>query len=219
MNSILFFEKNRKYFLLIAVIFVATFFVGYFLDIQSIKLISKPLPVLILAFIIPKKTKYQKLIFYGLLFSVLGDLLLEIHADLFIFGLLAFLFAHVSYVLAFLNRKQTVEGIVALILLAVGISFFIFIYTGLGDLKIAVAIYMLVILTMVWRAFAQRKTDKFAHLAFFGALLFMFSDMNIAFDKFYITYEHSSLVIMITYWFAQFMIFLAAEKSEIRALT
>ena len=216
MNFRLFLEKNRKYFLSVALIFVAVFFVGYFLDNQLMKLIAKSIPVLILAILLPRKTKYQKLIFYGLMFSVLGDLLLEIPADLFVFGLLAFLLAHVSYVLGFLNRKQSVDGIAALILLTIGIAFFILIYSGLGDMKIAVAVYMLVILAMVWRAFAQRKIDKFANLAFLGALLFMFSDMNIAFDKFYISYEHSSLVIMVTYWAGQFLIFLAAEKSEIK---
>ena len=216
MNFIVFIEKNRKYFLSVALIFVIIFFVGYFLDNQLMKLIAKPIPVLILALLLPRKSKYQKLIFFGLLFSVLGDFLLEIPADLFIFGLLAFLFAHVSYIIGFLNRKQTTEGIAALIFLAVGIAFYILIYSNLGDYKIAVAVYMFVILAMVWRAFAQRKIDKFANLAFWGALLFMFSDMNIAFDKFYISYEYSSIVIMLTYWLGQFLIFLAAEKSKIK---
>lgn len=205
---------KRKILLLIALLFVVLFFVCHIFDIQILNVVSKTLPVLLFAILLPRKNKFQKYIFIGFIFSALGDLLLELPYDLFMFGLLAFLLAHVNFILGFLSRDKSIQGISAIILLLVGISIFLFLYDYLGEMKIAVAIYMLVILIMVWRAFAQRKVDKYSVLAFWGALLFMFSDTNIAFDKFYHPYSLSFVVIMLTYWLGQYLIFLAAEKSS-----
>lgn len=210
--------KKRNIVLFTALFFVIIFFVSHIFDSLILNVISKIIPVILLAFLLPRKNKFQKFIFVGFIFSALGDLLLVLPYDLFMFGLLAFLLAHVNFILGFLNRDKSIQGIAAIVLLFFGILIFLFLFNYLGEMKIAVAVYMMIILIMVWRAFAQRKVDKYSVLAFWGALLFMFSDTNIAFDKFYHSYGFSYVVIMLTYWFGQYLIFLAAEKSsEIQA--
>ncbi len=206
-------NKNKKILLSIALISAILFVIGFATDDLILRLITKPIPVVIFALLLPRKTKFQKLIFYGFLFSIAGDILLELPYDLFMFGLLAFLLAHVSYILSFLERSKSLEIEAFIILLIIGAGILYFIFPGLGNMKIAVIIYMLVILTMVWRAFAQRKADKYAIVAFWGAVFFLFSDTNIAIDKFFSHQLWERYVIIISYWIGQYLIFTGATKS------
>ncbi|MCK5028677.1 MAG: lysoplasmalogenase [Bacteroidales bacterium] len=79
-------------------------------------------------------------------------------------------------------------------------------------MAIPVLVYVSVILMMVWRAIAQRKIDKYAIYAVIGSLFFVFSDITIAVNKFYISIPNAQWIIMITYWISQCMIFYSAYK-------
>ena len=143
----------------------------------------------------------------------MGDILLEASPNFFAFGLVAFLIAQINYIIAFLRRDKSLSLVTAALLLIFGTGLYWFLYPNLNEMAIPVLLYISVILTMVWRAFAQRKFNKFAIYALVGSLFFVFSDSLIALNKFYATLPYSRGVIMITYWTAQFLIFNSVLKS------
>ena len=209
-------NKSAKYRLIGAILAVAIFFIGLYLDNYYMRMAVKPIPLFILISLIKPSTHYRKFIMIGLMFSVLGDILLEASPKLFAFGLVAFLIGHINYIIAFKPRSNKLNIGAAMILLAFGSNLYYVLYPGLDKLAIPVLFYVLVILTMVWRAFSQRKFDAFAMFAFIGSLFFVFSDSLIALNKFYMPIQYSRGVIMITYWTAQSFIFYSAYRSEMK---
>jgi uncharacterized membrane protein YhhN len=209
-------NNSVKYRIIGAIIAVAIFFIGLYLDNYYLRMATKPIPLFILISLIKPSTHYRKFIMIGLIFSVLGDILLESSPKMFAFGLVAFLIGHINYIIAFKARSNKLNIVTAIILLVFGASLYYILYPGLGEMAIPVLFYVLVILTMVWRAFSQRKFDAFAIFAFIGSLFFVFSDSLIALNKFYMPLPYSRGVIMITYWTAQSLIFYSAFKSELK---
>lgn len=199
---------------LIALIAIVIFFIGLYFDNYLMRMIAKPIPLFVLISLVKPNTHYNKFIFIGLIFSVMGDLLLEASPSFFVFGLIAFLTAHINYIIAFLGRNKNYSLTILALLLVYGAGLYWIIYPTLNEMAIPVLLYISVILTMVWRAFAQRKFNKFAIYALVGSLFFVFSDSLIALNKFYATLPYSRGVIMITYWTAQFLIFNSVLKPE-----
>ncbi len=204
------YKQAVKIRLLVAIIAIAIFFVGLYLDNYVMRMIVKPIPLFVLISLIKPNTHYRKFIFIGLIFSVIGDLLLEASPNFFVFGLVSFLLAHVNYIVAFIKRSKQPSLIIVIILLLYGAGLYWVLFPNLGSMAIPVLVYLLVILTMVWRAFAQRKFNVFAIYALVGSLFFVFSDSLIALNKFYTVLPYSRGVIMTTYWIAQFLIFNSA---------
>lgn len=190
------------------------FYVGVFADAYTLRLISKPIPLLVFLILLRMDTPYRRFIFAGLLFSLLGDVLLEVSSNLFIYGLLAFLTAHIMYVVAFTKHNTRLALLPAVLLLLYGIGVYWLLFPGLGNMAIPVLFYVMVILTMSWRAWAQWKEGRFAILAAIGSLFFVVSDSLIAFDKFHAGIPMARWLIMLTYWTAQTMIFYSALKEE-----
>lgn len=187
------------------------FFVMLHLESYTlVKTLFKTWPVVAFALLVGFNTKYRKFISFGLLFSALGDFLLDEYFNLFVPGLGAFLIAHLWYIAAFLTRNKTLQILPALAIYAIGAVALIFIYPGAGSFLIPVVVYMLVITTMGWRAFAARAYNATANLAFIGAMLFIVSDSLIAFNKFYTPIPYHGWLIMISYWAAQYLIFKSA---------
>ncbi len=180
--------------------------VAHYLCNQLICNISKPIPLIILLFLIKWKSPYNILIGLGFLFSLAGDIILE-SFNLFVVGLVAFLIAHVFYIFAFLKKSGKPSLINSLPFYAFGIVFFLLLRKSLGEMALPVAVYILIITTMLWRSFVQRKIGLVEKWAFLGALLFTLSDSLIAVSKFYQAFELSSLFIMLSYWTAQFLIY------------
>ncbi|HMO41182.1 MAG TPA: lysoplasmalogenase [Saprospiraceae bacterium] len=132
----------------------------------------------------------------GLLFSCAGDILLMRANDyphLFIIGLISFLLAHISYIMAFFIIKLGHKGLVqrcplwVLPFLFYMIGFNIYLYNGVtADLRIPVILYSLVIMIMAMSALNLRgiiSQQAFLWL-FIGALLFLLSDSILAIGKF-----------------------------------
>ncbi len=197
----------------LAIVSAILFIIGLITDNLVLRIITKPLPVISWALlIIPPKNKYSKWILSGFVFSVAGDILLELPYDLFMYGLIAFLLAHINYIVAFTGRNKSpqIAALSILIIFAVIISFFIL--PGTGELKIPVLVYLSVILIMVWRAYAQQKYDKYAVFAFWGSVLFLLSDTLIALNKFCCHFDFSRYIIILMYWAGQYGIFISAYK-------
>ncbi|NPA35729.1 MAG: lysoplasmalogenase [Chlorobi bacterium] len=196
-----------KYYAVIVFIFSVVLY-SYAEQTQNyfLEAVVKPVPVLWLIIHIRPVGVYRKYIMAGLVFSLLGDVALLHFIDKFIPGLVFFLIAHVFYILAFLNRNNKVVvknmvffGVVASFLIA-------FLYPHLGDMKFPVVIYVLVITLMTWRAFEQKNYNTNAVYASAGALLFMMSDFNLAVNKFVNPYQSATVVTIVLYWAAQFLI-------------
>ena len=80
---------------------------GLFADLSTLRLISKPIPVLCLAaWLAPFPDADHRRIALALAFSALGDLLLEFQPPFFVPGLVAFLGAQLIFVLAFTARDR-----------------------------------------------------------------------------------------------------------------
>ena len=198
----------------LAIVSVLLFITGLITDNFILRIITKPLPVLSWALLItPLKNKYRKWIFYGFLFSVAGDILLEMPYDLFMYGLIAFLLAHLNYIVAFIGRDKSLKIIALAILIIFAIIISYFILPGTGEMKIPVLVYLTVILVMVWRAYSQKNYDKYAVFAFWGAVLFLLSDTVIALNKFCCPFGFSRYINILVYWTGQYGIFLSAYNS------
>lgn len=157
----------------------------------------------------------------ALIFSLIGDVFLmftHIHPNFFFSGLLAFLIAHIMYILVFRkqkhNDKPSIGFLIALV--AYGALIFYLLQDGLNDMIIPVTIYMLVILTMAFSA-SRRKGEVSvisSSLVLIGAVLFIISDSLIAINKFYQAVPLADILIMSTYALAQYLIILGLLKSK-----
>jgi uncharacterized membrane protein YhhN len=83
-----------------------------------------------------------------------------------------------------------------------------YLYNDLGEMKIPVISYAFVILLMLSGAInrIEKVNRKSFCLVLAGAILFVLSDSSIAINKFSRPFEYSSLVIMLTYITAQYLI-------------
>jgi uncharacterized membrane protein YhhN len=201
---------------------------------DEMRFYSKPLILagLILYFFFISKpirtTLLAKTILAALLFSWLGDVLL-LWPQLFIYGLGAFLMAHLCYILGF-RLAQEPEGRLDSwhfirsffynlpIYLLAGFAFYL-IYPNLGGLKIPVIAYLLVIIGMVTTARARFKKTNTASFwqVFIGALLFLISDGILAIARFFNDFQDAGILIMGTYATAQLLLVMGIRSYLIGA--
>lgn len=180
----------------------------------------KPFLVPFLFFAVQRSESFvsKKWLLAALLFSWIGDCVL-LFADLgelfFIVGLVAFLIAHILFIILFmkintvkrnLNTPVFWVGILSItIYLAKILSVLL---PTLGNLKIPVSIYALTISVMLVTAlrgvFMWQNKSKYAVLI--GAIFFVTSDSILAIDKFYKPISLATFWIMLTYLIAQFCI-------------
>jgi len=203
---------KQKITLIIALFAVALFFIGLYTNSYLLRMITKPIPVLAMIFMLRPVTHYKKFVFLGLGFSVTGDFLLESSPDMFVFGLAAFLIAHLFYIIAFFKRNRQLSIFPLLILTAYGVSIYWLLYPSLQQMAIPVLLYIIVILMMSWRAIVQSSFNQYAIFAAVGSLFFVLSDSIIAFNKFYVEIPLARWFIMVTYWLAQSLIFYSTQS-------
>jgi uncharacterized membrane protein YhhN len=176
------------------------------------------IPLLLLGVIFYRNFPSKKLLLWALTFSWIGDIIL-LFADrdemYFISGLIAFLISHVVYIITFSrqlkirNRKNKAVfwiGVTAIIVYL--LTMLAVLLPSLGDLKIPVFVYALVISTMLLFAFKgfliwEEPANWYILL---GAIIFVSSDSILAFDKFYTPIMQGSFLIMVTYLIAQYLI-------------
>lgn len=193
-------------------------------SLEQVHYIAKPAIVISLIFLFVKTSGHlsesiKRMTLLALVFSLLGDVLLMFvsqSAHFFTIGLVAFLVAHLMYILVFLkhrNKNKSTIGFIIL-LLAYASGLFYVLKDGLGDMLVPVIIYMLVILAMATSAFLrQGNVTKLSYnLVFIGAIFFMVSDSILALNKFYQPIPLSNIIIMVTYALAQNLIVLGILK-------
>jgi uncharacterized membrane protein YhhN len=180
--------------------------------------IFKPLTILlILTVALPPGSfltaAYAGAICLGLLFSLAGDVWLMVPGNRILAGLVCFLFAHVSYLTAFLSDTPA-SGFpwAAVPLGAVGILLYVILWPGLsGGLRPAVGVYVVVITAMataaVHRAGMLPSTGSLS--AAIGALLFMGSDALLAGHRFRRSLRLGHVLILGSYYLGQLLIALS----------
>jgi len=194
--------QTTLYFFL-AIIFIATRLIEPF----SFSWLIKILPMLMLIAITLKVTvnRNEKTFLIGLMFSTFGDFFLDYDAiNWFIFGLASFLVAHIFYIISFtplsaIKIKARLMIVVAYIIF--GLFIFNLISNNLGDLFIPVLIYMTVLLLMAVSTLLSYKSNKWLII---GGVSFVVSDSILGINKFYLSIPYAEILIMTTYYFAQY---------------
>lgn len=148
-------------------------------------------------------------IFWGLIFSLLGDMMLLKPWYKFELGLAAFLIGHIFYIIAFISYKGMDWDILPLLPL-IGFALWLFrmIKPHLGKLLIPVGSYMSVILLMVWQGIGIWLSEKniFGLLIGSGVFIFCVSDSILAYQRFMRRFKCGNTLILITYYIAQYLI-------------
>lgn len=217
-------KTEQQFTWIFIIIVIVELICGQVNNLSAIHYFTKPLIVIsLLLFFFNQSKQLNSFIktftILALIFSLIGDVALlfdGINPIYFIVGLASFLLAHVMYVLVFLkqrDKKKKPLGFISLMLIYAAFLFYI-LKDGLGDLLIPVIVYMIVILSMSTSAFLREKQNNIAsyNWVFIGAILFMVSDSILALDKFYQSFQLSSLLIMSTYALAQYCIVIGILK-------
>lgn len=161
----------------------------------------------------------------ALLFSALGDYFGSCHNFLAQMGFFAL--GHVFYVWFFVKRWLTkvepdrkltakVKGQAMVYLLLVAAILFVA-FTKIvpcadaGVIRIGVCVYAVLISAMLFFALMQRSS-----LYALGAVLFVFSDFILAWNKFVDPIQHSGLLIMTTYYLGQYLLFIRSTPYRVK---
>lgn len=193
---------------------------GIYFNNATVEKITKPLLIIVLAgyFIISTKesrSELKKWIFLALLFSWAGDVLLMFVAEnpnFFLAGLVSFLIAHIFYIIFFhsVRMQQNIKPKPFLLVpvLVYYVSLITFLSPHLGDMKLPVRIYGVVICFMLMLALHMLyiKNKNAGLFMMIGALLFVASDSVLAINKFFNAFDGAGMIIMLTYGIAQVLI-------------
>ena len=227
--------QNKKLFLLFFMIITICDIVVIITDNVDFRWFFKPLVMLSLilyyCFRTLAATTFDRWVVAAFAFAFYGDVLL-IKADtemFFILGVFMFMLCHIFYVKAFTPVNYTWKLLlsdlsrnwwIALLLLLIGAGVYWSIYNSIGlVLKISVALYILVIISMSVFSFLRKPyTSKMSYQSgIVGALLFMASDAVLAVDMFAYQFPYAKAIIMLTYASAQyFLAYTFVKESELR---
>ncbi len=209
--------------LIAAVIYVLAMWV----KLPAVELITKGLPVLCLVvwLVGVPRDRFANLVMAGLIVSLVADLVMQWDQSLFLPGLLIFLVAQLIYIAAFVGVTRRGSWGRLLPFAAWGVIAFLILNPYLGDLLLPVAVYIIAIISMMWRAAAlvgaAGKSRDFELAALLGAISFGLSDTLLAFNRFIwhdtLTFFNVnqaapfvSTLVIILYWLGQWGIALAA---------
>jgi alkenylglycerophosphocholine/alkenylglycerophosphoethanolamine hydrolase len=218
---------SNRVLLAIGLIAAVVYIIAMWAKLPTVQLITKGLPVLCLIvwlWTLPRD-RFANLIMAGLAVSLVADLVMQWDTSLFLPGLLIFLVAQVIYIVAFFGVSKRGSWARLLPFAAWGLIAFLILNPYLGDLLLPVAVYIIAIVTMMWRAAAlvgaQGKSRDFELAALLGAIAFGLSDTLLAFNHF-IWHDTLTLfninqaapfvstLVIILYWLGQWGLALAA---------
>lgn len=146
----------------------------------------------------------------ALALSCLGDVFLALHvSNGFIYGLIAFLIAHLVYLFLFVRkwrrplRPPASRLLISVAVLIFSLGFSQWLAPGLGNLALPVMTYICAITLMVVGALWASFSTPWVAI---GALLFMTSDSILAADRFWQSIPGSGFLIWGTYYLGQYWI-------------
>jgi uncharacterized membrane protein YhhN len=195
---------------------LSQYYTGAIPDVLVKALIIPILMLILWTNMVRENRKMNIIMFAALTFSWAGDIALEFtseNGNIFILGLVFFLLAHIMYLVVFLTtpgKSSILSNRIYLLIpvLVFGFGLVYFLYNDLGDMRIPVILYAVVILLMLTGAInrIEKVNRKSYWLVLAGAILFVISDSAIAVNKFSMPFKASSIVIMTTYIIAQYLI-------------
>ncbi len=179
--------------------------------------VFKPLTMVLLLLIAVFATRentslYGLAIIAGIAFSLVGDVALMLPKKRIMIGMGAFLVAHVAYIVSFSSGTSAISNV--WLLLPFLVYALIMGWTVLphaGKLKLPVGIYEIAIMVMAWRALERmlQMGNTGATLALAGAVLFVISDSLWACNFIVKRCKKAQVLILITYYLAQWLIVLS----------
>jgi uncharacterized membrane protein YhhN len=141
----------------------------------------------------------------ALVLCLLGDVLLMVPQDLFVPGLVSFLFGHLAYIVGMhldgVDAARAAVGVVLVLVAIATLGRHIVKAVGRGDepeLQVPVLAYMAVISVMVVSAIGTGHPA-----AIVGAALFYASDSLIAWNRFLHSSKRGQMAVIVTYHLAQ----------------
>jgi uncharacterized membrane protein YhhN len=198
-------------FVILGMIHIFTIYHGDFWIIFGTKAFIMPLAALSLARDAGLVRPHVRMVFIGLWFGWLGDVLLHFsHLAAFASGLVAFLIGHIFYIRAF-HAECKISRVVPLVmdkpyLMLPYAAFFIYIIILLNGsldavMKGPVYLYCFVILLMSLMAASRFYAVSISSwwLVFAGSILFVASDFVLAINKFKESVPYARYIIMSTY--------------------
>ncbi len=153
-------------------------------------------------------------ILIALVFSFFGDVFLLFDDKGFQIGIIAFLFAHISYSFAFMRQVNNYNYYLLIPIFGFTVGFYLYIVKDLGKFRRQVSIYISVITLMFWlavnRYFFENTFQNTLILA--GAVMFVISDSLLAVNKFSKTilpdktkFLFPEMLILAAYYLAQYL--------------
>jgi uncharacterized membrane protein YhhN len=163
------------------------------------------------------RSGYILALLLGLLFSLGGDMALMFRSEkAFLLGMALFFLTHVVYGVTFLSLGAwRVPPIFAgFVLLLAAVVFYAYLYPRLGQMRLPVGGYALVISLMVWMALGSLYGAAFSPvqrwLVVLGAFLFYVSDIILAIGRFARPLKWGPLAVLSAYYAGQLLIALSA---------
>lgn len=221
--------KNKKFMLILNILFMAAILAGDILYITLGGLIIKSftsslfvlMGVINLSYVLifgARKKSFAILMAIGLLFGCLGDILLEIH---FITGAALFATAHVFYFAAYcqLSPVKLRDFLFAAIIFVPALLIILFVPLfdfGGVLMQVVCCVYALIISLMVGKAISNNisKTSALNILILIGSVLFFFSDFMLLFNVFANVSSVFGVLCLITYYPAEFLLALSISASK-----
>jgi uncharacterized membrane protein YhhN len=152
--------------------------------------------------------------------SCAGDVLLHLgFRRYFVYGLVAFLLAHLAYIWLFTRRwprplrSSAGEKLLAALVLVHGVFMFVWLRDGLDRLLVPVLVYGAALLAMTVSAILARFSRPLVPI---GALLFLISDSLLA-AGFKVVVPSAALLIWPTYYLGQYAITLGFLQEKAAA--
>jgi uncharacterized membrane protein YhhN len=187
------------------------------------------MPVLFLILISEtKQIKFSRsriIVCLALLFSWIGDLILTnitFEDSPFVAGLIAFLIAHIFYIIFFTRMASFREKNIITIFLSgffitcYAVGFIAILWSRMEKLRVPIIVYTLVLGYMLLRAIntvGRNRLKSVAPQNFLpGALFFLISDSLLAFNIFFLNETGAGIAVIITYAIAQFLLVKGAIK-------
>ena len=189
--------------------------IGVIFKIPTLIVVFKPLILLSLVVLyIVSSSERNKIYILALICSFLGDVFLIFEGEFyFIAGLLSFLIAHLLFIRIVVKRLQkNLYSKIVVSIIPFLTFYLVLIFTlknSLGELLIPVIIYGLTIAVFGMVSlidYLNTKSIKSLYMLI-GAVIFMFSDAILAVNRFYKSEHTLEVLVMITYVFAQYLIY------------
>lgn len=214
-------------FFILALIIAALDWMAVARNYKRLEYFAKPGVMLALLAAIGFSSGFQRPMLWfslGVIFSLAGDVFLMLRRERFMAGLVAFLLAHVFYLIGLTSTAPQItlaSGIVAILVGLTGIQLYQAIRIGLihsnqEQLKLPVMVYAILISLMLVAALLTLVTTNDAWLpaaallVCAGALLFYLSDTFLAWNRFVQPLRHARLRVIIPYHLGQALLILGA---------